>query len=140
MAFLSWHDQYLIGESTIDAEHKQLFGLINDFHTQWLELRNRQQAALLMNRLMQYAESHFQHEENLMAAAGYPDLTRHAETHFGLTQTLFDLYAELVECDQRLEHDLLKFLKSWLVEHIVRCDYEFRDYLRQRQLPQMEAQ
>ena len=35
MALLSWTDQYLIGNDLIDTEHKELFRLINDFHTHW---------------------------------------------------------------------------------------------------------
>jgi hypothetical protein len=42
MTILSWHDQYLIGNSVIDDEHKELFRLINEFHSKWTETRDRQ--------------------------------------------------------------------------------------------------
>ena len=132
MAFLSWHDQYLIGDNTIDNEHKQLFVLINEFHNNWIEQRQKQAAAVVLNRLVQYAETHFQHEEDIMAAANFPELAQHAEVHAKVTETIFTLYAELVEDDKHMEHDLLKFLKSWLIDHIVQCDYKFRSYLQQK--------
>ena len=40
MALLSWSKQYLIGDDLIDAEHEELFRLINDFHSRWSAAHN----------------------------------------------------------------------------------------------------
>ena len=37
MALLSWSNQYLIGNGVIDAEHQELFHLVNNFHSLWAE-------------------------------------------------------------------------------------------------------
>ena len=37
MALLSCSDEYLIGNLTIDTEHRELFRLINRFHDHWRE-------------------------------------------------------------------------------------------------------
>jgi hemerythrin len=129
MALLSWSDQYLIGNATIDAEHKELFRLINDFHTGWNERRQPTEIAALLNRLVQYAQLHFQHEEAIMADAGYPRLAEHHAVHEQLFDTIFKLHQEQMEHDRHLEQDTLKFVRSWLVEHIVNRDYDFRDFL-----------
>lgn len=129
MALLSWSDSYLIGDETIDSEHKALFDLINDFHSRWVERQQRQDIAIVLNRLVRYAQQHFQHEEAIMAAAGYPRLGEHQQVHERLFETIFNLHKEFEEGDLHLEQDTMKFVRTWLVEHILNNDYAFRDFL-----------
>ena len=104
MALLSWNDQYLIGQPTIDDEHKTLFRLINDFHTHWSENRDRKDVARVLNQLI---------------------------------IEIFKLNEELADQSRLLERDITKFLKQWLVDHIVHNDYEFRNFLirKRREAP-----
>ena len=129
MALLSWNDQYLIGQPTIDDEHKTLFRLINDFHTHWSENRDRKDIARVLNQLIQYGELHFQDEERIMAQEGYPELESHRRIHEKLIIEIFKLNEELADQSRLLERDITKFLKQWLVDHIVHNDYEFRNFL-----------
>lgn len=129
MALLSWNDQYLIGQATIDDEHKMLFRLINDFHTHWSENRDRRDIARVLNQLIQYGELHFQDEERIMAQEGYPELESHRRIHEKLIDEIFKLNEELADQSRLLERDMTKFLKQWLVDHIVHNDYEFRNFL-----------
>ena len=62
MALLSWSSQYLIGNDLIDTEHQELFRLVNDFHSRWLEAHNRHDIAKVFNQLVVYAEMHFQQQ------------------------------------------------------------------------------
>lgn len=133
MAILSWNEQYLIGQATIDEEHKMLFRLINDFHSHWMEKRDRQDIARVLNRLIQYGEQHFRDEERIMAEEGYPKLAEHRAIHEKLVDEIFKLNEELADKSQLLERDMTKFLKQWLVDHIVYNDYEFRNFLARKQ-------
>lgn len=130
MALLSWSNQYLIGEQTIDAEHCELFRLINNFHSLWLEQRHRQDIASVLNQLVKYAEVHFQHEESIMNSAEYPGLAEHHKAHEELFDAIFRLQQEYESNDLHLEQDTMKFVRSWLIEHIIKSDYAFRDFLR----------
>ena len=130
MALLSWSNQYLIGEQTIDSEHCELFRLINNFHTLWLEQRNKQDIASVLNQLVKYAEVHFQHEESIMNAVEYPRLNEHRKAHEELFDAIFRLQHEYESKDIHLEQDTMKFVRSWLVEHIINSDYAFRDFLK----------
>ena len=59
----------------------------------------------------------------------YPLLESHRSSHEKLIGDIFRLHEEFSVRNVRLEHDLQKFLKHWLVDHVIHSDYAFRDYL-----------
>ena len=125
-------DHYLIGNDIIDIEHKELFRLINDFHTHWLEAHDRRDIARVLNQLIAYAQMHFQHEENIMSAAGYPILVQHQKIHEALIDSIFQLHQSYSEGNLNLEINTMKFVRNWLLEHILKNDYLFRDFLKRQ--------
>jgi len=129
MTLLSWSNQYLIGDDVIDAEHEELFRLVNDFHSHWLEAHDRQTIARLFNQLIVYAEMHFRHEETIMAAHEFPKLAEHKQVHDAMIETIFQLHRAYMEENAHLEVNTMKFVKSWLIDHILENDYRFRDFL-----------
>ena len=139
MALLSWSNQYLIGNDLIDTEHEELFRLINNFHSLWMEKQNRQDIARVLNQLIAYAQMHFQHEEVIMEEAGYPKLAEHQQIHEDMIEKIFELHTSYAEGNLRLEIETVKFVKSWLLEHILVNDYTFRDYLARKQNSSEEA-
>lgn len=136
MALLSWSSQYLIGNELIDSEHQELFRLINDFHNRWLEARERQAIAKVFNQLIVYAELHFRHEEAIMEAEGFPKLAEHQQLHEAMIETIFKLHQSYMEENLHLEMNTMKFVKAWLVEHILENDYRFRDFLARKKSPE----
>lgn len=129
MALLSWSNQYEIGNDQIDNEHEGLFRLINKFHSLWTEAQNRQEIARILNQLIVYTETHFRHEEEIMEDAGFPRLDEHKQIHEAMIDRIFQLQRSYEEKDLHLEMHTIKFLKSWLIEHILENDYLFRDFL-----------
>lgn len=132
MTLLSWSNQYAIGDDVIDTEHEELFRLINSFHSSWLEARDRQSIARVFNQLVAYAEMHFRHEETIMAEHEFPQLAVHKQQHETMVETIFRLHREYMEENRSLEVNTMKFIKAWLVEHILESDYRFRDFLARR--------
>ena len=139
MTILSWHDQYLIGDRTIDDQHKELFRLINDFHTHWVQAREPKEILLLLNKLIQYCEHHFVTEESIMEKEGYPKLERHNHDHEMLTKNIFALNEEFAEKRELASSDVQKFCKHWLVDHIINADYDFRDFLSLKRQQRADA-
>lgn len=132
MTLLSWSKQYEIGNDLIDNEHEELFRLINNFHSRWQEAHDRQTITRLLNQLVAYAEMHFRDEELTMQATDYPGLERHRQAHETMVETIFKLQQSYEEGSLRLEMDTMKFIKAWLLEHILEVDYLFRDFLAHR--------
>jgi len=111
MTLLSWRDDYRVGVALIDAEHRYLIGLINEFHEEYVGGAARRQTLLILNRLVAYAEQHFHHEESLMQESGYPRLGRHQKLHEGLYSSIFTLHEELCADGAKADAKTLHFLR-----------------------------
>lgn len=133
MALLTWSDQYLIGNESIDRQHEELFRLINAFHSRWLETHNQQDIARMLNRLVTYAEMHFRNEEAIMDSEGFALLGEHQQIHEALIDRIFALQKSYEDESLRVEMETMKFVKSWLIEHILEDDYRFRDFMKRKQ-------
>ncbi|HEX7156282.1 MAG TPA: bacteriohemerythrin [Burkholderiaceae bacterium] len=129
MTLLSWRDDYRIGVKEIDTEHKYLFDLINEVHDAQTNAHERKDVLNALTRLVAYAERHFTREEAMMAAQTYPKLDRHRELHERLYSSIFDLNEKLQSGARQVDAEVLKFLKNWLVDHILHEDMDFGSYM-----------
>ena len=67
-----------------------------------------------------------------MRDAGFPRLEEHQAVHETMVETIFRLRQAFEQANGRIEMETIKFVKNWLIEHIVRSDYLFRDFLARR--------
>jgi len=132
MALLSWREQYAIGVMSIDAEHRYLFRLINEFHDRHTSGAERRDVLIVLNRLVAYAEDHFHNEERLMSGHAYPHLERHREKHEQLFLSIFTLNEKLAAGVQSIDRETVQFLKSWLVGHILKDDMDFGEFMSRK--------
>jgi hemerythrin len=131
VALLRWGDEYLVGEATIDQEHQMLFQLINEFYDAFQEAKRRSDLMRLLTQLVVYAEKHFQHEEENMAAHAYPAIEEHHLLHVELFETIFQLNNRLETDPGPLDRDAVAFLKHWLADHITLHDKKFGAFLEE---------
>lgn len=136
MAFLSWRDQYRVGVEHIDREHLFLFGLINGFHDRHRSGADTRELQSILNDLVQYSEEHFRHEEETMLENDYPALSAHCGLHEELYLAIFRLGEELAADSSSITMDTHRFLRNWLVSHILTHDLQFADYLAKRSAEQ----
>jgi len=132
MAFLPWSKDYEVGVAQIDSEHRKLFGLLNEFHDHHDKVVSRIDIANLLNRLVAYAEEHFQHEEKLMRELDYPLLDQHREQHGDLVTGIFSINERLVTDKAKATAETLAFLKNWLHHHILEADLNIGNFMRQK--------
>jgi hemerythrin-like metal-binding protein len=129
MTFMSWRSQYAVGVTLIDTEHHKLFDLINEFHEACARGEGRKEIQHLLNRLVAYAEEHFQHEEALMAQHGFPDLERHRTLHADLVTSVFEINEKFSADPARASAETLQFVHRWLQDHILHEDMVIADFL-----------
>ena len=86
--------------------------------------------AEVLTELIAYTVYHFNREEQVMAACGYPELEAHRDEHNALTREVEDLRRRFGESDPDLGRDeLLAFLTGWLDHHIMLQDKAYRVYV-----------
>jgi hemerythrin len=140
MTFLSWRKDYEIGVAQIDAEHRCLVDLVNAFHETYLRGDSRKEIPHLLNQLVAYAEEHFQHEEKVMGDNDYPLLDKQREQHSELVSSIFAINERFAADQARAGSETLQFIKSWLLDHIVKHDMDIGDFLRRKANQARKAQ
>lgn len=86
----------------------------------------------VLNWLVNYAEQHFEHEEALMRDCGYPRLAYHQSLHERLYTAIFVLNEDLALGRSRIDFGTLRFLKNWLLDHILCEDMDVGDFVRRK--------
>jgi hemerythrin-like metal-binding protein len=132
MTFMSWRNDYEVGIAQIDQEHRYLFGLINecfDGHARGGTAKSLQE---ILSRLVAYAEVHFQNEERLMQDSAFPGWQAHHALHEKLFDSIFNLNEKRAAGNARADTDTLNFLKRWLLDHILKEDMVFADFLHRK--------
>lgn len=129
---LAWHSGYECGNSLIDAQHRSLFDGANKILAAILAGRHRVDVDVLIDALMCEVAQHFNDEEAIFSAAGFPDVTEHAAQH----RQLVDRAVALVEsfhAGTLTIGELLQFLAHDMVaRHMLGADREFFPYLENR--------
>jgi hemerythrin len=124
--YVTWNDYYSVGDPLLDAQHKQIIGIINELYDAMQKGKDRVALKPISDRLLQYTLAHFTHEEQVMQEHEYPDRVQHTALHDKIRQRTRDLResAHLVT-----GHDMLRFLKEWWVGHIQGLDKKYTPYL-----------
>ncbi len=119
-------DDCLIGVEMIDNEHRMLFEMISEtkelLENDLLEDKYDRTREML-NRLKQYAEEHFRHEEAYMAEIRHPELELQKRQHLAFCNKINEADSSIPSHQQQaFLDDLLRYLVSWLYRHIIGSD------------------
>ena len=132
MPLIHWRSAYATNVVLIDRDHKHLVELINNLHEARTSGRTEKVLQRLLADMIDYTHSHFAREHELMTAHAYPEIDRHLEAHRQLLEGVLQLQQRLQADDPQLGTDLFRFLREWLLEHIVETDHKFGAYLNER--------
>ncbi|MBK1683476.1 bacteriohemerythrin [Rhodoferax fermentans] len=122
---LEWKDGYKIGHDEIDAQHQQLFKLVNTV----LAAKDKATLTACAMALFKYTREHFAHEEALMQRLDYPAMAAHKAQHESLISRLNEVSARIA--NGTLDHQVLEvFLTDWLLNHIANSDIKLATYIQ----------
>ena len=124
-----WNDSYSVKVSAMDAQHKQLFVIIQELYTAMRSGRGKSVAGDVLRRLIDYTVKHFAEEEKLMEKNGYPQLPEHRVEHKALVDKVVAFKKEFDSDTTNITLELMTFLQKWLIEHIQKVDRRYGDFL-----------
>jgi len=126
---ISWSNKLALGIDSIDTQHKQLVKLINDLNK---AMRDKESAAVMRDivaGLKEYVLTHFAYEEELFDKHGYPETEDHKGIHSQFVEKVGDFELALTEGKATVSIEVMRFLRDWLVQHIMGTDREYVPFL-----------
>lgn len=142
---IAWGSAMTVGEESIDADHRRLVALINDFEAAVAGPVEHQRAAAVLLTLVEHTADHFRREEELQFQARYPYYESHRRTHHDVLTRLTALAQDYTRGEGMARQELIApvagFLKECLAEHILRSDLRMKPYVQawKRQMAAVEA-
>ncbi|MDR2103333.1 MAG: bacteriohemerythrin [Treponema sp.] len=130
-SMVNWTDEYSVGNSLIDEQHKELIRMTNELYDACLKGGGAERIFFLrvMHGSVDYVKNHFSTEENIMKEVNYPDYEVHKKEHEGFI-------AEVLQEAKNYENNrpfvplsFVKFLLEWIVKHIAESDKKYAPYL-----------
>jgi len=125
-----WEEDYKIGLPEMDAEHLVLFALINQIEINVNGEKADDCLRDVLGALLSYVTFHFAHEQDVMAAHGYPDLADHIRQHEEFSKAIHDLAEEEAGGGLETALKLRGMVLNWLINHILRADVAYATYIR----------
>lgn len=119
-------DDCLIGVEQIDEEHRGLFQMIREtrdlLDNEYIDDKY-DKICMMLDRLGEYAEEHFRHEEEYMAEIHHPELELQKQQHLEFCEKIDEMDATVGGHDQQeFLDELLQYLVRWLYRHIIGSD------------------
>lgn len=132
MPLVEWESKYSVGIATLDAQHKNLVDIINQLHEAMRLGKANQELNPVLDRLVEYTNTHFRAEEHLLQTNGYPTLADHKKIHGSMVGQITDLKAKMQKSSVGMSITVSNFLKTWLTDHIMVEDKKYGAYLTQK--------
>jgi hemerythrin-like metal-binding protein len=124
--FITWKPYYSVNDPELDAEHRQIIECINQLYQHAQSMMAGAVTRQVLDRLVQYTRTHFEHEEERLQEIGFANFGAHKALHDQMRQRTAGLRANLSLVTFR---DVLSFLKEWWVDHIQGEDRQYAGHL-----------
>ncbi len=119
-------DEYLTGIELVDAEHRELFRIVdkaNQLVKNFDSLSGYDSIMQILNELKEYTKEHFADEEEYMEGIQYEGLSAQKRAHEAFVDKLENISLDQIDANpQENLQELLEFLLGWLINHILYTD------------------
>ena len=129
MQLLKWSSELELDLPDIDNQHKQLINMINELNIA-IEYNQPNSIMLpLVDRLQEYARTHFKAEEDIFTTYAYPDRATHEAEHATFIDSIKYIRRQCELIDTPMSTRIRDFLLSWLCNHIKTKDKEYKRFI-----------
>jgi len=120
-----------LGITVVDFQHEQILNLLTELQTGRPVKPSR-----IIKAVNDYTSKHFQTEEEIMAAHGYPELDAHRQQHEFFRRKIADLIEAMGQDELCRTRSIGDFLASWLGQHISLVDKPMAQFIAKPSLEQ----
>jgi len=116
---MEWSDIMSVGSDAIDDDHRAMIDILNTLTTACYLGQDRAVIIDIVDSFVTVAERHFAHEEEIMRAAGYPDIAQHVGGHIELLTHLHEFRRMSAQGPaHRLGKKAVAYLHTWLRDQL----------------------
>ena len=132
MPLMNWDDRYSVHIRAIDEQHQEFFRLLNSLHDAMRSGEGRKTLGTTLNALVEYTQTHFTDEEQLMLAHNYPGFEKHKAIHQAFVAETLELQKKFASGNTMISIEVMQTLKNWLINHIQGTDLNYSVFLNDR--------
>lgn len=130
MALIEWRDDFEIGITAVDFEHRELIGMINELHAGLAHSPERDSVLAFLGEIYARISAHFALEEKTMREIGYQAFAEHKADHETLLDDIGDIVDDVENNDTPdYAKDLGERLQSWFTTHFSTHDARLHRFL-----------
>ena len=132
MSLIQWNDYFSVNVKAMDDQHKKFIDMLNACLQAQEAGQLNDMAFDTLKDMMNYLNRHFGDEERMMRDNGYPDLDKHIELHRLFVKRTNDFLDRYASERGAIAEELLTFLKDWFINHIVKIDKKYSDFMNSK--------
>ncbi|NDV26402.1 bacteriohemerythrin [Desulfovibrio sp. JC010] len=128
---VEWSDDLSVHVRTIDEHHMTLLDLINELYGAMRQRKADTVIGEVAERLLEYTTYHFGYEEKIFDKHGYPETEPHKKLHKTFIDKIADFKDDVNAGKVTASTDIIRFLKDWLIKHIMVVDAKYTDFMHE---------
>jgi hemerythrin len=125
MGFFVWKDSFNIGNELVDSQHRQFLEILNIYYEMMFGEKKEAVDKELINKLKNYAVTHFRSEEGLMESVGYAEIEQHRNQHKTFESMVRDFESAHLQGKSESLRNAVMLLRDWFINHILDEDKKF---------------
>lgn len=131
---LVWTDKLSMFHEKLDNQHRTLYGYINEIIELEQLYPKSEKFAEILSGITDYGLEHFKTEEKLMNKMLYPEsfMSKHIDEHRSYIYKVAMFNTNFMQPGYTEPVEVIKFLKSWWTNHILKADMHFSLFIRRQ--------
>lgn len=134
MAYLEWNETFSVHVQEFDEHHKRIIDMINALREVIEQSTDDSGVVDMVHSLIDYASIHFRAEERYMTQFGYTEYEPHEAEHDRFIEQVLGFQKRLSKGEVVIPNELLRFLKDWLVKHVLGTDKRYSRFFNDKGL------
>ncbi|BCL62971.1 hemerythrin [Desulfomarina profundi] len=132
MEEIIWKDEFSVGIARMDEQHKKIIAMINRLIREQKVVTEPETVAKLLTEMTDYTREHFRAEEYLMSEYGYNRKDHQVKRHKEFIKKTMDFCSASNVGPNILSVALLEYLSTWLVDHILTEDMQYKAFFEEK--------
>jgi len=129
-----WDESFSVGVDDLDKQHQELINMINQLIEKEDTSVHSEIVSETLTEMTQYMDYHFKTEEKYLADSGYPDYSLHRKQHDLFMEQTIEFCQKIMSNDTKTPAEIYSFLMSWLTNHILKSDMQYKSYFNDQRL------